>query len=610
MARKNKNKAEVETVRIKSFMDMIAPSVIKFFPDYFICGNTYRSVWALREYPTTTEEQAILKHLGEKDGVSLKIYTRHVTAAEERKIISNAANKNRLRQSKTNDLQETVVAEGNLQDVTNLVASMHRNREPLIHTAVYIEIMSHDIDKLKELQTEVLTELIRSKLNVDKLMLRQQQGFVSVMPSGYNALGDQFERVLPASSVANLFPFNYSGKTDANGFYLGRDKYGSNIIVDFNKRADDKTNANILILGNSGQGKSYLTKLIITNLLESGMNIICLDPEHEYEDMANNLGGCFVDLMSGEYLINPLEPKSWSDSDDDTEIDASTPEAFKRKTKLSQHISFLRDFFASYKGFTDSQIDTIEIMLEKLYRKWNISDSTDFSRLKATDYPKMSDLYEFIEEQYKDFDRTDKPIYTENLLQEILLGIHSMCVGAESKFFNGHTNIKTDRFVVFGVKGLLQASKNIKNALLFNTLSYMTNALLTIGNTAGIIDELYLFLSNLVTVEYIRNASKRVRKKDSSIILASQNLEDFSLPGIAEYTKPLFAIPTHSFLFNAGNIDSKFYMDTLQIDESEFNLIRYPQRGVCLYKCGNERYNLMVIAPKYKEELFGKAGGR
>lgn len=610
MARKNKNKAEVESVRIKSFMDMIAPSVIKFFPDYFICGNTYRSVWALREYPTTTEEQAILKHLGEKDGVSLKIYTRHVTVAEERKIISNAANKNRLRQSKTNDLQETVVAEGNLQDVTNLVASMHRNREPLIHTAVYVEIMSHDIDKLKELQTEVLTELIRSKLNVDKLMLRQQQGFVSVMPSGYNALGDQFERVLPASSVANLFPFNYSGKTDANGFYLGRDKYGSNIIVDFNKRADDKTNANILILGNSGQGKSYLTKLIITNLLESGMNIICLDPEHEYEDMANNLGGCFVDLMSGEYLINPLEPKAWSDSDDDAEIDASTPEAFKRKTKLSQHISFLRDFFASYKDFTDSQIDTIEIMLEKLYRKWNISDSTEFSRLKATDYPKMSDLYEFIEEQYKDFDRTDKPIYTENLLQEILLGIHSMCVGAESKFFNGHTNIKTDRFVVFGVKGLLQASKNIKNALLFNTLSYMTNALLTIGNTAGIIDELYLFLSNLVAVEYIRNASKRVRKKDSSIILASQNLEDFSLPGIAEYTKPLFAIPTHSFLFNAGNIDSKFYMDTLQIDESEFNLIRYPQRGVCLYKCGNERYNLMVIAPKYKEELFGKAGGR
>ena len=609
MAKRNRDRG-IESVKIKSFVDMIAPSVIKFFPDYFICGNTYRSVWALREYPTTTEEQAILKHLGEKDGITLKIYTRHVTAAEERKIISNAANKNRMKQTSTNDLQETVVAEGNLQDVTNLVTTMHRNREPLIHTAVYIELIAHESDGLKELQTEVLTELIRSKLNVDKLMLRQQQGFVSVMPSGHNAFGDQFERVLPASSVANLYPFNYSGKTDANGFYLGRDKFGSNIIVDFNKRAEDKTNANILILGNSGQGKSYLTKLIITNLLESGMNIICLDAEHEYVDMANNLGGCFVDLMSGEYLINPLEPKLWSESDDDAEIDAKTPEAFKKKTKLSQHISFLRDFFGSYKEFTDAQIDTLEIMLEALYRKWGISDSTDLAERKPTDYPIMSDLYAFIEEQYKTFDKSDRPVYTEKLLQEILLGIHSMCIGAESKFFNGHTNIKTDRFVVFGVKELLQASKNIKNALLFNTLSYMTNALLTNGNTAGIIDELYLFLSNLVAVEYIRNASKRVRKKDSSIILSSQNLEDFAIPGIAEYTKPLFSIPTHSFLFNAGNIDAKFYMDTLQLDESEYNLIRYPQRGVCLYKCGNERYNLMVTAPAYKEVLFGTAGGR
>lgn len=610
-----KTEKHTESVRIKSFVDMIAPSVIKFFPDYFICGNTYRSVWALREYPPTTEEQAILKHLGEKDGVTLKIYARHVTAAEERKIISNAANKNRLKQTSTNDLQETVVAEGNLQDVTNLVVTMHRNREPLIHTAVYIELIAHEHEKLKELQTEVLTELIRSKLNVDRLMLKQQQGFISVMPSGYNAFGDQYERVLPASSVANLYPFNYSGKTDENGFYIGRDKYGSNIIVDFNKRAEDKTNSNILILGNSGQGKSYLLKLLLINFLESGKSICCLDPEHEYEDLCNNFstgtggGAYFVDLMSGEYIINPLEPKLWSDGDEKIEGDADL-ETFKKKTKLSQHISFLRDFFSSYKDFSDSHVDTLEIMVEKLYRKFKISDGTDFSTLGPKDYPILSDLYELIEQEYQNYNRDNKPIYTESQLQEILLGLHSMCIGAESKFFNGHTNIMSDRFVVFGVKGLLEASKNIKNALLFNILSYMSNQLLTNGNTVAAIDEFYLFLSNITAVEYIRNFSKRVRKKESAVVLASQNLEDYNLPGIAEYTKPLFSIPTHSFLFNAGNIDAKFYMDNLQLDESEYNLIRYPQRGVCLYKCGNERYNLMVTAPKYKEALFGKAGGR
>lgn len=159
--------AEKEDVRIQEFLDMIAPSVIKFETDYFICGNTYRCVWALREYPTSTEEQAILKRLGEKDGVTLKIYTRHVSAAEERKIISNAASKNRLNQSSTNDLQQTVQAESNLQDVAMIVARTHRNREPLLHTAVYMELTANEYDRLKLLQTEVLTELIRSKLNVD-----------------------------------------------------------------------------------------------------------------------------------------------------------------------------------------------------------------------------------------------------------------------------------------------------------------------------------------------------------------------------------------------------------------------------------------------------------
>ena len=164
--------------------------------------------------------------------------------------------------------------------------------------------------------------------------------------------------------------------------------------------------------------------------------------------------------------------------------------------------------------------------------------------------------------------------------------------------------------MVFGVKGLLQASKNVKNAMLFNILSYMSDKLLTEGNTIAWIDELYLFLTNMVAIEYIRNCMKRARKKDSAMGLASQNLEDFNIDGIRELTKPLFSIPAHVFLFNAGNIDKKFYIDSLQLEESEYNLIRYPQRGVCLYKCGNERYYLAVHAPSHKEKLFGKAGGR
>ena len=243
--------------------------------------------------------------------------------------------------------------------------------------------------------------------------------------------------------------------------------------------------------------------------------------------------------MSGQYRINPLEPKLWDDGSEGDDPDA--PAAFRQKTRLSQHISFLKDFFRAYKEFSDRHIDTIELMLGRLYAKWGMDDDTDFQPLSPRDYPVLSDLYDVIEEAYR---------------------------------------------------------------------TYLSDKLLTKGNTAAGLDELYIWLSNLTAIEYIRNSLKRVRKKESSMILASQNLEDFDVDGVRELTRPLFAIPTHQFLFNAGSVDKKFYMDNHQLEPAEFELIRYPQRGVCLYRCGNERYLLEVHAPPYKEKLFGTAGGR
>lgn len=598
---------QAEETYTKDFFDMILPSTIKFFADYYIVGDSYRSVWAVREYPPSTEEQAILSQLADRNGVTLRIYHRLVESMEQRKIIQNATRKNKLKSS-GNDVNETIEAQGNLQDVVTLMANLRKNKEPLLHCSVFVELKAKSKQKLKELQTDIAMELTRSKIEVDRLTLRQKEGFLSVNPIGSNQFGSLYERVLPASSVANLFPFNFSGKTDHNGLYIGRDKYGTNILVDFDRRTEDKTTSNILILGNSGQGKSYLLKLILTNIRESGKKILCLDPEAEYEDLTNALGGCYIDFMSGKYKINPLEPKAWNDGQD--EIDKDAPPAFNKVTRLSQHIAFLKDFFRTYKDFTDAQLDTIEILLMKLYARFGITDTTDYSTKKPSDFPVMSDFYDLCEEEYMTYDHKRKYLYTEEILQEVCLGIHSMCVGSESKYFNGHTNITDDKFLCFGVKGLLDTNKRLKDAMLFNILSYMSNKLLGEGNTVASIDELYLFLSNLTAIEYIRNAMKRVRKKDSAVILASQNIDDFLIPSVKEYTKPLFSIPTHHFLFFPGNINPKDFEDALMVEPNEYDLIKFGERGTCLYRCGNERYLLLVQAPEYKAEIFGSAGGR
>ena len=195
-------------------------------------------------------------------------------------------------------------------------------------------------------------------------------------------------------------------------------------------------------------------------------------------------------------------------------------------------------------------------------------------------------------------------------LASVVLGLHSLCVGADAPFFNGHTNISDDRFLVFGVGGVLTAAKSLRNALLFNVLAYMSDRLLTAGNTVAALDELYLWLSNPIAIEYIRNCLKRVRKRDSALMLASQNLEDFDQEQVREMTKPLFSIPPHQFLFNPGSIGRRFYMDMLQLDEAEFELIQHARRGECLFKCGMERYHLEVKAPPHKATLFGTKGGK
>ena len=591
----------------KDFLDMIAPAAVKFNTDHFILGSAYHCVMALRSYPATTEELALLSHLGERSGVNLSICLRRVTTAEEQKIIQNASNRSKFERGSTNNMQQSVTAEANLQDVAAMVAALRRSKEPLMHCAVYIDLAADSLEALRTLRDTVTGELIRSRLEADRLLLKQREGFLSANPAGRNAFGSKCERVLPASSVANLYPNNYSGKTDPQGFYIGRDKFGSNVIVDLDRRADDKTNASVLILGNSGQGKSFLLKLLVTNLLESGKSVICLDPENEMGELCGKLGGCFIDLMSGKYRINPLEPKLW---DMGGETDEDAPAAFSERSRLSQHISFLKDFFRSYKDFSDRHIDAIELMLERLYGKWGINDHTDHSTMHPADYPILSDLYAVIQDAYQNYGREKDPLYPAELLQEILLGLHSLCKGAESKFFNGYTNVTSERFLVFGVKDLSNASQNLRGALLFNILSFLSDRVLSEGNTVAVLDELHVWLSNPTAIEYIRGMLKRCRKKDSSLIMASQNIEDFALPGVAEMTKPLFSIPTHQFLFNAGSIDRRFFMDNLQLEDAEYDIVRFSLKTECLYKCGNERHQLVVVAPPHKEALFGKAGGR
>ena len=601
-------KDEYNKARIRDFLDLTLTSKLSARLDHLVTDSQLRAVWAFRMYPIKTNELALLGKIGEMENVTLRLDLRKCTDSEQESIINTAVNRANMRMSSSNKATEKTAAKADREEILEMISNIREKKIPLMHCRGLVEMHSDNMDDLEALKSKVKAELSYSKISADRLFLQQKDGFLSVMPGGVNQFGDKFDRVLPADSIADLFPFEYSGKLDPKGFSLGRDRFGSGIFVDFDRRAVDITNANIAILGNPGEGKSYLGKGVITNLAMYGKSLIILDPEHEYEELIHNLGGTYLDLMNGDYKINILECKMWDVEEDDTEDDA--PAAFHQKTAVSQHLSFLRDFFRSYKITDNTQLDILGILLEELYSNFNITDKTDLSRLSSNDYPILSDLYNLAYDHMENYQKLKNPLYSYADLQIFVRSIHSICTGAESRFFTGKTNILTDKIIGFGMKELMSSDQNLRSAMLFNVLSYMSDMLLQRGNGVAVLDEFYLFIKDRVAVEYVRNCMKRVRKKDSSVMILTQNLEDFNLPGVSEYTKPLLSIPSHLFLFYPGKVGPEVYKDNLHLSDSEYKQIASPSRGSCLYICGNERYALQVSFEKHKTDLFGSAGGR
>lgn len=610
------------------FADRITPTAMQFRTDRYQIGESVRCIWAIRGYPPTTSEQGLLSGLGDREGVTLHIYLRPVSASERNRLLQSAERQYKWK-SASNHLQESVDGQENMKDLAALLSDRKQDNGSLLYCAVFLELNAEDDRALEDLKNAVQTELTRCRLTHDPLILRQDEGFRSVLPFGSNLFREEFERVLPAASVANLYPFRYSGKTDPHGLFIGRDKYGTNLIVDPDRRDADKTNSNVLILGNSGQGKSYLLKLLLVNAREAGKRVICVDPEGEYRTLTEALGGVYVDLLDGTNRINPLEVRNWS-GDKPAGGGESTEETGRNaENRLSGHIAFLKDFFRAYRDFPEEQMDVIEMLLTDLYEETENGEP-----------PTLEDLYRKAEREYasrraepdheaaktkrgragqtspepadgtlasrmtrktKSAPDDGRTLYSESLLREVCLSLRSLCVGSESRYFNGQTVFRDEPLVCVGMKGIHACNRRLKDAILFNLFSYIHHRLVTDGNTVAILDELYLFLTNLVVLDYLRSAMKRVRKRDSAVWLASQNIEDFLLPGIREYTIPLFSIPAHQFLFYPGNVSPASIAEMLQLEPSEFAQIRSPERGTCLYRCGNERYLLQVHAPEYKQ---------
>ena len=562
----------------------VLPDTLISEKERIIAGDVFHTIIAIREYPIYTERHGILGELGRLEGVNLKIYIDRVSDGESRNILKNSQRRNGMLKQSGNIKSKL---EGDMldSDLSSMLRSMREKGQIFLYVTVIIDLSSDSEEKLENLFDKVSFILTSNDITFSRLRFRQEDGYLSSLAFGSNRFENDFKRVLPCISTSNLYPFSYFGKYDSSGFYIGTDDCGGDVIDDISSSDDEKTNSNVLIMGNSGMGKSYLSKLLCINLLESGKNILIFDPENEYEKLTENLSGTSISVSSGGVCMNPMEIKRADNGEYD----------YKGQT------AFLLDLFGILCSLDKNELSVLETFIHRTYEKCGIFENMIPEK---PNFPTFGMLYDNIKGEYIRYKENEGLVYTKEDLSKLCISLYPVCKGIYSMYFTGKPGDMSANIVRFCLKDIFALKGNIREGILFNILSFAENVLLEKGNTVLLIDELYLFLENRISIESIRSCIKRVRKRNSLLILATQNISDLLLPEIQEYTKPLLAIPQRRFLFSPGNVDKERYMDLLDISPIEYSHIHNAKRGRCIYKCGGETFVMDVCAPKYKEEVF------
>lgn len=322
---------------------------------------------------------------------------------------------------------------------------------------------------------------------------------------------DIFKRNILFSDFCKCFPFS-SNKVTKEGYYLGMDNMNGILLHNAWERKESM-NGNMVLIGESGSGKTTACKHILFNEFLIGTKLIIIDPESEYVNFAKKLKGNVVDL-SGESgnIINPLQ------------IRISLDEQNLARNSYNLHIQKLRNFlkilFVDITGF---QLNLLIEELEKTYNKFNINKESNFEKIDNTKYPIFTDLYNTIKESFKNIKKNEDNYYDYKVIISMMKELTN---GIYANMFNNHTNINLKNDItVFNISEVQNVEENVKKALYYNLLNFcweqITNNKRRNNNTFLVIDEAHLMLDSRIkdTMITLKTISKRCRKYNANLII-------------------------------------------------------------------------------------------
>ena len=421
---------------------------------------------------------------------------------------------------------------------------------------------------------------------------------------------DRIGTPIPSPTLAAMYPFVFDSIKDQGlSCLLGVDFSGG--IILFNqflyqiKKEHNRNNANMIILGNSGSGKSTAGKLLLRSHVRNGYKIIAIDPEGELEPMARLYNGDFIDLgRGGEFgMINPLEivPDA-----DDEESQRGVGYAVLTKT-----LQTLKAFMKYYDPSIEEDVLTLfnEVVVET-YQRFNINVKTDFTKLTSADFPTFSDVYTTIRGRILSYGEATRE---RDIMEKLEIKVRPLISGGLEHYFNGHTTISPrSNFIVFNIRELINAEKNIKNALFFNILKYAWGLCLDSSeNTVLQVDEAHILLANDNTLgaDFLAQVQRRARKYNTGTIVITQQPSDFAAPDVLMQGKAIFDNASYYLVMGLKKQAVEDLSSLIDLNDNEKENIKRYNQGDALFVCGSKRMQISVIATDAELDSFGTRGG-
>ena len=595
----------------RSFKEKISPRGLKIAERDIILGDAYMSVVTLVTYPSYVG-RAWLGAVANVNHTRMCITISPMDTSEISKTLKKSISDTKSKIINVSDYNDQILLQNQMEDYVELVNRIDREHERFNKLTVNFLCYGDSKEALDKTKKELKNTLASYSLGSADLMFEQERSLKMCLPMVYTDLEKQYGLEMPILATASSFPFIYQNLQDSgDSIILGCDGLGSKVFFDLWKRTGKRNNSNAVIIGKSGSGKSTLVKKIIRGNYARGAKIIAIDPERELKEMCDLIGGTWIDCGTGiSGIINPLEVrKSTDDNDDEKKLSAND---------LSRHFQTFRTFIKYYlQDLSAYELTKIEDALIDVYKDKNITFDTDLSKLKSEDYPIIKDLYNKLLNNLYNAKVREEP-------QNVIASLEKICsllkraITTDAKIFNGHSSIKVNNnsdFIVLDINSLVDSDDSILKSQFFNILTWCWNEICKNKDEQVILvcDEAHLIIdpNNRDGIDFLKKASKRIRKQNGSLILISQNLIDFCSPEIERYGQVIIDNSSYLFVMSQGQKEIEAVANMLSLSESERQFLTTASQGCGLLVVGQDtRLPIQVELRVEEQELFGTAGGK